>query len=83
MCCKPGEGLIAGVEELEGRVQTQFHLIHPGKGGGGEGGGGNRKLEWVHWVVLTARIIMSPVQGVTTDPDGIAVHVYTIHGWIP
>ena len=36
MCCKPGEGLIAGMEELEGRVQTQFHLIHPGKGGRGE-----------------------------------------------
>ena len=45
MCCKPGESLIAGVEELEGCVQTQFHLIHPGKGGGGGGGGGGEETE--------------------------------------
>ena len=45
MCCKPGEGLIAGVEELEGRVQMQFHLIHPGKGGREWGGGRRQKAK--------------------------------------
>ena len=76
--CKPGEGLIAGVEELEGCVQTQFHLIHPGKGGGGR----RRQKAGVGSLggFDSTKLSCRQSRGLMTDPDGITVHVYTIHG---